>query len=220
MNWVDIIIVIILIVGFAKGIGNGFVRGLFGLIALVLGIIVASTNYQQISELLLYRLPGGERLQDIIAFMLVFLIVLIVVSLIGNLVSKAFKLAALGWLDRLAGAFLGVFVSCLFVGFLLILVVIAGFHETNGVRRSTVAPVVVSVLDTAVAFAPQGVRDAIDEHYVKLRVEWEKARREPPEEEEEEEGETTALLPLGPPTLLTSACALGAAAPPGVPRDA
>jgi hypothetical protein len=48
-------------------------------------------------------------------------------------------------------------------------------------------------MDTAVAYAPDTAREMIEGHYVKLRIEWEKARREPPPGEEEgEEGETVA----------------------------
>lgn len=188
MNWVDVVIVIILVIGLFKGLANGFVRGLFGLVALVLGIAIAAGYYSQLREALLFRLPMGLQMQNIISFLLIFLIVMLLVSILGNIISRALKLAALGWLDRLAGGVLGVFMSCLFVGALLLLVVMAGFHENNAVARSTVAPAVVSVMDAAVVFAPEEARFRIEEQYLKLRAEWERARRES-EEEEEQEGE-------------------------------
>jgi hypothetical protein len=50
-------------------------------------------------------------------------------------------------------------------------------------------------MDTIVAYAPDVAREMIDEHYLKLRVEWEKARREAPrEEKEDEEAQSVALI--------------------------
>lgn len=185
----DIIIAVILVIGLARGFANGFVRGLFGLAALVLGIVIAAGNYEQVRNVLLSSLPMAGVMQSILAFLIVFVIVLVLVSIVGGLISKALKLASLGWLDRLAGGVLGLFMSCLFIAVLLLVVVMAGFEDTNGVARSKVAPHVVSVMDAAVVFAPEPAREVIDDHYLKLRVEWDRARRRPPEQEQEEEPE-------------------------------
>jgi membrane protein required for colicin V production len=194
MNWVDIIIVIILAIGLLKGLANGFVRGIFGLAALVLGVVIAAGNYEQVAEVLFSRLRIGEQMQGILGFLLVFVIVMILVSVVGRIIAKALKLASLGWMDRLAGGILGVVMSCLFIGVVLLLVVMAGFHTNTGVARSVVAPSVISVMDTVVAYAPDSAREMIEGQYVKLRIEWEKARREPPPQEEGAEGETVATL--------------------------
>jgi membrane protein required for colicin V production len=198
MNWVDIIIVIILAIGLFKGLANGFVRGLFGLAAIVLGIMVAAAHYEQVTEVLFTRLQIDPQGQAILGFLLVFVVVMILVTVVGRIISKALKLAALGWIDRLAGGLLGLVMSCLFVGVLLLLVVMAGLETNSGVARSTVAPSVISVMDTVVAFAPDSAREKIEAHYVKLRLEWERARREAPSEEEGEEGETVAFLDPAP----------------------
>lgn len=186
MNWVDIVIVIILAIGLGKGLSNGFVRGLFGLAALVLGVLVAAGNYAQVAEVLFSKLQIGEQGQAILGFLLVFAAVMIVVTVVGRLISKALKLASLGWMDRLAGGLLGLVMACLFVGVVLLVVVMAGFHTNAGVARSVVAPSVISVMDTIVAYAPDVAREMIEGNYVKLRVEWEKARNEPPPAEGEE----------------------------------
>ena len=199
MNWVDIIIVIILAIGLGKGLANGFVRGIFGIAALVLGIVIAAGNYVQVTEVLFSRLQVGAQGQAILGFLLVFVIVLILVSVVGRIIAKALKLASLGWMDRLAGGILGLVMACLFTGVLLLLVVMAGQQTNSGVARSVVAPTVIGVMDTIVAYAPDVARDMIDEHYVKLRLEWEKARREAPSEgEKDEEGRSVALLEVPP----------------------
>ncbi len=44
MNGVDLIILIILAIGFISGLARGIVRTLFGLAALVLGVVAADFN--------------------------------------------------------------------------------------------------------------------------------------------------------------------------------
>jgi membrane protein required for colicin V production len=194
MNWVDIIIVIILAVGLSKGLANGFVRGIFGIAALVLGIVIAAANYEQVVNTLFSRLQIGADGRAILGFLVVFVVVLILVSVVGRIIAKALKLASLGWTDRLAGGMLGLIMASLFTGVLLLLVVMAGLQANAGLARSVVAPTVIRVTDTIVVFAPDGAREMVQEHYVKLRLEWEKARREAPSEDEKSEEEKSVAL--------------------------
>jgi membrane protein required for colicin V production len=210
MNWVDVVIVIILIIGLFKGLVNGFVRGLFGLVALVLGIAIAAGKYADVRDVLLFRLPTSVQIQNVLSFLLIFVVVMLLVNILGNIISRALKLAALGWIDRLAGGALGLFMSCLFIGVLLMIAVLAGFHENNAVARSNFAPAVIRVMDTALLFAPEEARARIEAQYLKLRAEWEKARKEPEQKEEKqgEPGETVASMTGCGPTY-AAAAALG-----------
>ena len=194
MHWVDIIIVIILAVGLGKGLANGFVRGIFGIAALVLGIVIAAANYQEVVNTLFSRLQIGADARAILGFLLVFVVVLILVSVVGRIISKALKLASLRWMDRLAGGVLGLVMASLFTGVLLLIVGMAGLQANAGVARSVVAPMVIHVTDTIVVFAPDVAREMVEEHYVKLRREWEKARREGRSKDEESEEEPSVTL--------------------------
>ncbi len=194
MNWVDIIIVIILAVGLGKGLANGFVRGIFGIAALVLGIVIAAANYEEVVNTLFSRLQIGADARAILGFLLVFVVVLILVSVVGRIIAKALKLVSLGWMDRLAGSVLGLLMASLFTGVVLLLVAMAGLQTNAGVARSVVAPMVIHVTDTVVVFAPDVARQMIEKHYVKLRLEWEKARREAPSKSEEGEEEQSVTL--------------------------
>lgn len=200
MNWVDIVIVIILAVGLGKGLANGFVRGIFGIAALVLGILLAAANYEEVVNTLFSRLQIGADGRAILGFLLVFVVVLILVSVVGRIIAKALKLVSLGWMDRLAGGVLGLVMASLFTGVLLLIVVMAGLQANAGVARSVVAPTVIRVTDTIVAFAPDVAREMVEGHYVKLRLEWEKARREAPSEgEKREEKQSVALIDVAAP---------------------
>ncbi len=162
MNWVDIIIVIVLAIGLGKGVANGFVRGIFGIAALVLGIVIAAANYQEVVNTLFSRLQIGADGRAILGFLLVFVVVLILVSVVGRIVTKALKLVSLGWMDRLGGGVLGLLMASLFTGVLLLLVAMAGLEANAGLARSVVAPMVIRVTDTVIVFAPDVAREMVE----------------------------------------------------------
>ncbi|MCD4691241.1 CvpA family protein [bacterium] len=175
MNVVDLIIVIMLAVGFVSGLARGLVRTLFGLAALVLGVAAAAGSFGFVASTILTFVPG-ERAAGIIAFILVFLVVFFAIAFVGKLIAKALKLVALGWLDRLAGGLLGVVLSSIAAGVLLLLVVLGGFHKNPALAVSGLAPKVLGVTDAIVTFIPGSVREGFDKEYRSLRSEWEEAR--------------------------------------------
>jgi len=175
MNGVDLVILIVLLVGVVGGLARGFIRCLFGLAGLALGIVLAASHHGLVADSLLGFIPG-ERAPGIVAFVLIFVVVVIVVSLIAAAVSRALRLAALGWLDRLAGGFLGFVMSAAVVGVLLLLAVMAGFDDNDAIVESALAPRVFRVTDMIVSLVPGEARETFEEGYLKLRLRWERAR--------------------------------------------
>ncbi len=175
MNVVDIAIGVILIVGLLWGLSRGFIRMLFGLAALVLGIIAAGRMFAFVAEKALFFLPG-ERVSEVAGFAVVFLIVFLAIVLTGRLIGKALRLAALGWLDRLAGGLLGFIMASLWTGAFLLLAVIGGFHQGRVLASSKLAPQVFGVTDAIVMMIPEDVWSDFDEDYERLRKEWGEAK--------------------------------------------
>lgn len=177
MNITDIVIIVVLLIGFFSGIGRGFVRGLMGLVALIVGIMIASGNYQRLADSVLSFMPG-EHGAEILSFLLIFLVVVLLVGLIGRIVSRALKQASLGWLDRLAGAILGVVIASVVLSVILLIASMAGLEDQKLLVESRMAPRVIGVTDVVVSILPRDVRLRIDEHYGRLRSQWEAMRKE------------------------------------------
>jgi len=175
MNGVDLIILIILAIGFISGLARGIIRTLFGLAALVLGVVTAAGSFGHVASTV-FGFVSDERVAEILAFILVFLIVFTVIALIGRLIAKVIKVAALGWVDRLAGGVVGILLASIVTGTLLLLMVLGGFHKTPALARSTLAPSVLGVTDAIVTLVPASVRAGFEEEYRSLRSEWEQAR--------------------------------------------
>jgi len=49
MNAADLVIWVILLIGFCSGLVRGFVRGLLGLVGLFLGIMLAAGHYERLA---------------------------------------------------------------------------------------------------------------------------------------------------------------------------
>lgn len=175
MNATDIIIGVILILGLVSGIARGFVRGLFGLAGLILGVMIAAGNYEHAARTILAFMPD-ERSRTILAFVAILLIVLVLFSLLGRLLSKAVHLADLGWMDRLAGAVLGLLTASILSGMLLMLAVVGGVHGERFLVDSVLAPKVLAVTDAVVCIFPGAAQQRIERARDELRREWNRER--------------------------------------------
>lgn len=96
----------ILIISVLSGLAQGFFRSACGLFGLLIGLSVASWNYQRVADTLL-RFIRMDAVADVIAFLLIFILVVAIAGFIGHLLAKAFRLIGLGWLDGLAGGAFG-----------------------------------------------------------------------------------------------------------------
>ena len=184
MNLADLVILIILLIGFTAGLARGFVRGLMGLIGLVLGIMLAAGNYERLAELVPSFIPG-ERGAEIVSFVVIFLVVVFLVAIVARIFARGLRSAALGWLDRLVGAALGIVMSATVAGVFLLIAVMAGFEEEKLLVESAMAPRVLRVTDVVVSVLPAEARKSIEEYYGKLRTQWESAREKQTQEEDE-----------------------------------
>ena len=102
------VIALVLILGI-KGVINGLIKEVFGLVGLIGGIVVASRFAKEAGELVsekIYKLDG-----DSVLFFIGFLVLLIGFWLaclaIGMFLSKLVGLSGLGFLDKIGGFIIG-----------------------------------------------------------------------------------------------------------------
>jgi membrane protein required for colicin V production len=108
MNWLDIVIIVVIaLLGFA-GLRQGIIKTVFGIAGLIGGIVLAGRYYDGLAALLS---PDGATWTNIAAYAIILFATLIVAGVVGHLVAKVIHFAALGWLDRLVGCILGVFIG-------------------------------------------------------------------------------------------------------------
>ena len=108
MNILDIILGGVLAWGAIRGFQKGLILQLATLLALLLGVYCSVTFSHLVGELLNEQFTMDENLITVLSFVVTFSAVIIVVHLFAKLIEKAFKLVALGFLNKLMGAAFGV----------------------------------------------------------------------------------------------------------------
>jgi membrane protein required for colicin V production len=103
MNYLDIILAIPIVVLVIRGFKKGFIIEVATLIAAVLGVWGAVHFSYFISDKLNLTSPYSP----LISFTVTFIIIVIIIFLIAKLLEKTINLLALGFVNKLAGAFFG-----------------------------------------------------------------------------------------------------------------
>ena len=116
------------------GIAQGFLRSVFSLGGLLLGLVVAAWNYMSIAAVI-KPIVHSSQVANAIAFLLIAVLVAAVTAIVGGLLSKAFHKIGLGCLDSLAGGIFGFFQGALLVT-VCILVTVAFFPETEWLTQA------------------------------------------------------------------------------------
>jgi membrane protein required for colicin V production len=107
MNLLDYIIIIAMIYLIVKGVLRGFIREIFSLAGIVLGIWLANLFQPQVTEFLKPFLPFPRYL-PLISIAGLFFCILILCNIMGWAIKLLFKKTLLGGVDRMLGACLAV----------------------------------------------------------------------------------------------------------------
>jgi membrane protein required for colicin V production len=118
MNYIDIILAIPIIWAIYRGFTKGFIIEIASLIAMVLGVYGAIHFSYFIANLL--NLHSSHA--PLISFAVTFLIIVIVIFLFAKMLEKSLNLLALGFLNKLAGAFFSLLKIAFIISILLIFV--------------------------------------------------------------------------------------------------
>lgn len=126
MSVIDIILATLLLFGFIRGLFKGLFVEIASLVALVLGVWGAIHFSHFVSGFLDPKVDWDQKTMNIVAFAITFVVIVLTIGLAGKALTKLADFAALGLLNKLAGAVFG----ALKIG--LILSVLLGiFHKMN-----------------------------------------------------------------------------------------
>ncbi len=111
MNWIDLIIVVILIIAIVRGFTDGLVREVAALAALIFGIWGA-IKFSSFTAGKLYEwFDMSGQYVGIVSFLITFGVIVIVIHFIGIVADKIIDAASIGFLNRLLGMVFGFFKS-------------------------------------------------------------------------------------------------------------
>ncbi len=120
MNTLDIIITVLLVLGFTRGVFKGFFVEVASLISLILGVYVASRFSYYVGDYLVKYISLEEQYIKLISFAVTFVLVVIGVTFLGKFITKIANAASLGLLNRMAGGLFGALKYALLVSVVLL----------------------------------------------------------------------------------------------------
>lgn len=122
MNYIDIIILVILLLGAVMGFIKGLLIEVATLAALVLGVYAAMKYSAYTEGILQDFLNINQQYSHIAALIITFLLVVILLYVIGKLLTKLADAISLGLVNKLAGAVFGAVKAFIIVCILLMCV--------------------------------------------------------------------------------------------------
>lgn len=121
MNWVDYVLLALLVVAMIFGTRRGVIRESMGLIAFGCGIIFATHYIDWLAYALTRRMAISPVLVSFIGFLVLVVFVFLIFRLLALIFYRVASVGKLGKVDHLGGALAGLLRGWLMLGFLLFL---------------------------------------------------------------------------------------------------
>lgn len=165
MNWLDVILIAILIVTSFLGIIKGLVKQLFGLLAVIIGLILALGFYSQVSWLY-RRLVSNEVLSHFLGFITIFLAVLCIGWLSSRTLSKLIK-GPLKLLNKVLGGGLGLLKGILVCGVVVFALLVFPISK-KALKESQLSPVCLQMTRAIIGLIPRELKEEFREAYQEI----------------------------------------------------
>jgi membrane protein required for colicin V production len=166
MNWLDFVLLAIILVTAVVGIFKGFVRQVIGLVAVVAGLILACLYYEQTAGIFM-TFVKNDLVSNFLGFLLIFVVVLIAGAILGHLFTKAMK-GPLAFANRLFGAIFGVVKAVLICG-ILVFALVSFEIAKPALETSVLAPACLGLTRAVVNAIPRDLRARFNESYKRIR---------------------------------------------------
>lgn len=167
MALIDWAIVVVLLVSVLSAAKKGFFLEVFSLAGVLLGLLLASWNYQKLAPWIhgwIHNAPASEA----ISFIAIAVVVMILAGLLGRLVRWSVHSIGLGWADRLVGAAFGLVKGCVLIT-IAVLVVAAFLPGATWLQKSRLAPYFLSAAHQAAVVTPNELGQRIRQGVTVLR---------------------------------------------------
>lgn len=121
MNIIDIILGIFLLVLLFHGFIKGFVKSIISLASLVVIVLLIAKTGHIVKGMLILRFGFSELLAAIFSYILIAVAIIIIAKITIKILQMIIEFLHLKWLDRLLGAFFGIFNGVLIIAIFLLL---------------------------------------------------------------------------------------------------
>ena len=119
MNWLDIVLLVLVVVGFAKGLFDGVIKQVVSLIALVVAIFFCGKVAAWLKGYIMALGWFPEEGTTILSYVAGFLLIVGVFILAGEIVTRIIGATPLSMINHLCGGLFGLLVILVFTSLLL-----------------------------------------------------------------------------------------------------
>ncbi|MEP6465897.1 MAG: CvpA family protein [Parafilimonas sp.] len=133
---IDIIFLILLLLAVIKGFSRGFIVAIFSFFAIIIGVAAAMKLSYIVANWLQQSFNINGKWLPILSFIIVLLGVILLVRWIANIIQAAINVAMLGWLNKLGGIILYLFVYLFVYSIFLFYLTKMNFIHAETIKKS------------------------------------------------------------------------------------
>jgi len=173
VNWLDYLLIAILLFSAIMSARKGFSREIIGLAAAFFALVLGMWFYGLAGSLVAPYI-SSPRVANLIGFLLVVAAVLIAGGILGWIVNRFLRTIGLSFFDRLLGAAFGVLRGLLIAMALVTAFMAFGPYEGSGTAsaamiHSRIAPYVLNASRLVVAMAPMELKSGFQQQYANIK---------------------------------------------------
>ena len=121
MNTLDIILLICFVPAIIRGLSKGFLEQAISLAGVIASVWASFHFSNQASTWIKPYLEVSDTLLSVISFAAILVVGLVLTVLIAKALTKVIEMAMLGWLNKILGLLLGIVVTLLVLGVIIVL---------------------------------------------------------------------------------------------------
>ena len=107
MHWIDFVILALIVWFGMKGVMNGLVVGLFRLLGMVLGTLLAARYGDGLGSWFVHQFSAPAQVGHFVGYAAVFLIIVLISQMLAGMIRSLLEFVLLGWLDKAGGVVFG-----------------------------------------------------------------------------------------------------------------
>ncbi|MBN2239222.1 MAG: CvpA family protein [Dehalococcoidales bacterium] len=135
MNWLDIVLLVVLVVPTFFGLKQGIIKAVLSLVGIIIGVVVAGNYYEQLADAMGFI--ENPDVANIVAYVIILGVIMVIATVLARFLKSIVKAVMLGWVNNLGGAIFGFLMGCIFLGG--ILATIVRFFGSDLVAESFIA---------------------------------------------------------------------------------
>lgn len=175
MNWLDLLLLLLILLSTVAGFLRGFIRIGIGFAATLLGFVLAAWFYGLAANVLMPYV-ASKAVAGFLGFLSIFAAVILAGAVLSFLLAKFFHKVGLSWLDRLLGGVFG-FARGVLVA-IIILMLTAAFSSQPppaAIVESALAPHFIDVSQMLSALTPNEIKAGFRKTQIELQKMWKEA---------------------------------------------